>query len=116
MRTLYVAAAIALVSVAIAICFLLGTIGWFVIGLGVLTDCTNNYSCSATNCAPCRTTGLWINAGGLAELLLAATGIGVLTSARQVRTSARRRCDVAVLRTRRRTDSPQPLPVHGAGG
>ena len=82
MRTLYVAAVV-FVAVATAICLLFGTIGWFVIGFGVLTDCTNNYSCSATNCAPCARTGLWINAGGLAQLLLAAAGVGVLVRGRR---------------------------------
>jgi len=56
MKTLFVSA-IALVMVAIAMCLLFGTIGWFAVGFAVLTDCTNNHDCSTTNCAPCRTTG-----------------------------------------------------------
>jgi len=85
MRTLYVAAAVVFVAVATAICLLFGTIGWFVVGFGVMTDCTNNYSCSTTSCSPCATTELWINAGALAQQLLAAAGIVVLV--RGLRTS-----------------------------
>ena len=57
----------------------------FVVGFGVMTDCTNNYSCSTTSCSPCATTELWINAGALAQQLLAAAGIVVLV--RGLRTS-----------------------------
>jgi len=77
MKTLHVLALV-LVTVATATCLLLGTIGWVAVGFGVLTECTNSYSCSATSCSPCARSGLWINAGGLAQLLLAATGVGVL--------------------------------------
>jgi len=77
MKTLHVAS-IGLVVVATAIALLFGTVGWVAVGFAVLTDCTDNYDCSTTNCAPCRMTGLWLNAGGLAQLLLAATGVGLL--------------------------------------
>jgi hypothetical protein len=52
-----------------------------------MTDCTNSYSCSTTSCSPCATTGLWINAGGLAQLLLAAAGIGLLVRAVRMKQS-----------------------------
>jgi hypothetical protein len=71
-------AATALLMLAIGICLMFGTIGWFAVGFGVMTDCTNNYNCSTTNCSPCATTGLWINAGALAQQLLAAAGVGLL--------------------------------------
>src|SRR4051795_6101993 len=77
-------AATALLMLAIATCLLLGTIGWFAIGFGVMTDCTDAYSSSTTFRSPCATTGLWLNAGALAQQLLAATGVGVLV--RGVRT------------------------------
>jgi hypothetical protein len=96
MKTLYVSA-ITLVTVAIAICLLFGTIGWVAIGFGVLTDCTNNYDCSATHCAPCATTGLWINAGGLAQLLLAGAGVGLLIRGLRTRQSGRLASGGAVL-------------------
>jgi hypothetical protein len=86
MKTLYVSA-IAFVTVAIGICLLFGTIGWFAVGFAVMTDCTNNYSCSATSCSPCATTGLWINAGALAQQLLAAAGVAVLIRGLRTRQS-----------------------------
>lgn len=80
MKTLPHFVAATLVTAAIGTCLLFGTLGWFVIGFGVLTECTDYYSCSATNCAPCATTGLWINVGGLGQLLLASAGVGLLIS------------------------------------
>jgi len=88
MKALYVSA-IALVTVAISICLLLGTIGWFVVGFGVMTDCTDNYSCSTTGCRPCTTTALWINAGGLAQQLLAGAGVAVLIRGLRTRQGGR---------------------------
>ena len=88
MKTLYVCA-LALVAVAIETCLLFGTVAWLATGFGVLTDCTNNYSCSTDNCAPCRTTGLWVNAGGLAQQLLAAAGLGVLIRGLRTRRTGR---------------------------
>lgn len=67
-----------LVSLAIAVCVLLGTLGWFAVGFGMMTECTNNYSCTATGCPPCDTTERWINAGGVVQWLLAAAGLAVL--------------------------------------
>lgn len=68
------------VSIAIAIgaCLLLGTVGWFAVGFGIMTDCTNNYSCSQTGCTPCATTGRWINTGGIAQFVLAGIGVALL--------------------------------------
>lgn len=66
-----------LLSLAIAGCFLLGTLGWFMIGFGMMTDCTNNYSCTTSGCSPCGTAERWINAGGVAQWLLAGVA-GVL--------------------------------------
>ncbi len=96
MKTLYVSA-IAFLTVAIGICLLFGTIGWFAVGFGVMTDCTNNYSCSTTGCPPCATTGLWINVGGLAQQLLAAAGVAVLIRGLRTRQSGRLASGGAVL-------------------
>ncbi|HET7327597.1 MAG TPA: hypothetical protein VFJ14_09975 [Nocardioidaceae bacterium] len=71
-------AGIVLVSVAIGTCLLLGTFGWFAVGFSMMTDCTNNYNCTATSCTPCATTGRWINAGGIAQWVLAGMGVVVL--------------------------------------
>ncbi len=67
-----------LLSFAIGVCFVFGTLGWFSIGFGMMTDCTNNYSCTTTGCEPCADTGRWINAGGFAQWVLAVLGIVVL--------------------------------------
>jgi hypothetical protein len=84
-----IVAAIALLTVAIGTCLLFGTIGWFAVGFGVMTDCTDNYSCSPTGCSPCATTALWINVGGLAQLLLAVAGVGVLVRGLRTKQSGR---------------------------
>jgi hypothetical protein len=96
MKTLHITA-IALLTVAIGICFLFGTVGWFTVGFGVMTDCTNNYSCSSTGCSPCATTGRWINGGGLAQLLLAGGGVAVLIRGLRTRRSGRMALGGAVL-------------------
>ncbi len=67
-----------LLSFAIAVCFLFGTLGWFSIGFGMMTDCTNNYNCTTTGCEPCAHAGRWINAGGIAQWVLAVLGVVVL--------------------------------------
>ncbi len=85
-------AAIALVTLAIGTCLLLGTIGWFAVGFALMTDCTNNYNCSATGCSPCRTTGLWINVGGMAQQLLAAAGVAVLIRGLRTKQSGHLAC------------------------
>lgn len=71
---------------------LLGTLGWFAVGFGIMTDCTNNYHCTETSCGPCVTTERWINAGGITQWVLA--GIGVAASVRGLR--AKRRAHLAV--------------------
>ena len=63
-------------TVAICCCVLLGTVGWFAVGFGTMTDCTNSYSCSTQSCQPCAVAGRWINVGGIAQWLLAGLGVG----------------------------------------
>jgi hypothetical protein len=75
MRT---SSAAAVTVVAIAVSLVLGTVGWFFVGFGVMTDCTNDYSCGSGGCSPCATTGRLINVGGVVQLLLAAAGVAVL--------------------------------------
>ena len=78
MKTLLLGAAVALATLAIATSLLFGTLGWFAVGFGVMTDCTSNYVPGELGSPPCTATGLWINAGALAQQLLAAAGVGVL--------------------------------------
>ncbi|WP_243058478.1 hypothetical protein [Nocardioides sp. SR21] len=77
MRISYVLGVV-LVSLAIGVCMLLGSLGWFAVGFGMMTDCTNNYSCTETGCPPCGTTERWINAGGITQWILAGAGVVVL--------------------------------------
>jgi hypothetical protein len=72
-----------LVSVAIGTSLLLGTFGWFGVGFGMMTDCTNKYGCTETGCPPCATTEHWINAGGIAQWVLAGSGVVVLVRRRR---------------------------------
>lgn len=80
-RRVALVAGVVLVALAIATSVVLGTLGWFVVGLGVMTDCTNDYSCSSTGCAPCAATSRWITAGGITQLALAVSGAVVLVRA-----------------------------------
>ena len=72
-----------LVSVAIGTALLLGTFGWFGVGFGTMTDCTNKYGCTETKCPPCVTAARWINAGGIAQWVLAGMGVVVLVGGRR---------------------------------
>ena len=72
-----------LVSAAIGTSLLLGTLGWFAVGFGTMTDCTSKYDCTETNCPPCAATLHWINAGGIAQWVLAGTGAVVLARRRR---------------------------------
>jgi len=76
---------VVVVSVAIATSLVLGTVGWFAVGFGMMTDCTNNYSCTETGCSPCSATERWINLGGAAQLLLAVVGGVVLVAGLRAR-------------------------------
>jgi hypothetical protein len=79
---------------ALALILLIGTAGSFGVGFGVLTDCTNAFSCTTTDCAPCSAAGRWLNAGwaGQAVLLVAGLALAVLARRglrpRAVRTAA----------------------------
>ncbi len=63
-------AGLIVVWIAIGTSLLLGTFGWFAVGFGMMTDCTDNYSCSQTGCAPCATTGRWITVDALTQWVL----------------------------------------------
>ena len=72
-----------LLVLAILASAVLGTLGWFAVGFGVLTDCTNEYSCTDTGCAPCDTASRWITTGGLTQLALVVVGVLVLVRGRR---------------------------------
>ena len=74
---------------SLAVVLALATVTSFGAAFGVMTDCTNEFSCTSTGCAPCATTNTWLTAGwiGQAALLLAGVVMAVL-AARRVRLRA----------------------------
>lgn len=67
---------------SLAIVGFLATMGSFGAGFGLMTDCTNTYSCTVTGCPPCETTSAWLNAGwiGQGALLLGGVVLAVLAA------------------------------------
>ena len=80
---------------ALGVSLLLATFGGFGLAFGVMTACTNDYSCTVTACAPCATANSWVTAHWAAQVVLlgAAVVLAVLASIRvrprAVRTAAR---------------------------
>ena len=72
-------------GISLAVVLFLATIGSLGVGFGVLTNCTNTYSCTSTGCPPCTTTSAWLNAGWIGQvvLLLAAVVLVVLAARRR---------------------------------
>jgi hypothetical protein len=70
--------------VALALVLVLATIGSFAAGFGVMTDCTNAYSCTTTGCRPCSETSTWLAVGWVVQgvLLLIGTALAVLGARR----------------------------------
>ncbi|HEY1621076.1 MAG TPA: hypothetical protein VGG25_25855 [Streptosporangiaceae bacterium] len=73
-----------------AVTVLLGTLGWLGLGLGIGSNCTNDYDCGSGFCAPCRAEASWVIVGGGAQWLLAVAAL-VLLIAGLRRPAARRR-------------------------
>ena len=79
---------------SLAVVGFLATIGSFGVGFGVMTNCTNTYSCTSIGCAPCETTSAWLEGGWIGQggLLLAGLVLVVLAvlriRPRVVRTAA----------------------------
>ena len=67
-------------GVSLAVVLFLATIGSSGVGFGVMTNCTNSYSCTSTGCEPCATTSAWLTAGWIGQgvLLLVAVALVVL--------------------------------------
>ncbi|TQN35714.1 hypothetical protein FHU33_4943 [Blastococcus colisei] len=71
-------------SASLAAVLVLATVGSFGVGVGVMTSCTNTYSCTSTGCSPCATTNAWLTAGwtGQGVLLLVGGTLAVLATRR----------------------------------
>lgn len=95
-RRVVLVAGVVLVALAIATSLALGTIGWAAVGFGVMTDCTNEYSCSASGCPPCETASRWLMLGGLTQLGLAVAGVVVLVRAVSAARAHRRPTNLVV--------------------
>jgi len=59
----------------------------FGLAFGLMTDCTNEYNCTETGCAPCATAGRWLNFGWAFQglLFLGAIVLTVLAGGRRLR-------------------------------
>ena len=71
-------------SISLAGVLFLATVGSFAAGFGVMTDCTDTYSCTTSACRPCSATSTWLNVGWVVQglLLLIGTGLVVLSARR----------------------------------
>ena len=45
----------------------LGSVGWWGAGFGVISSCTDHFSCVIDTCAPCATANYWIDAGAIGQ-------------------------------------------------
>lgn len=72
-------------TASLAVVGFLATMGSFGAGFGLMTDCTNTYSCTVTGCPPCETTNAWLNAGwiGQGALLLGGVVLAALAATRR---------------------------------
>jgi hypothetical protein len=68
-------------GVSVAVVLFLATIGSFGVGFGVMTNCTNTYSCTAAGCAPCETTSAWLTTGWIGQGVLLFAGIALVVLA-----------------------------------
>jgi hypothetical protein len=59
-----------------------GTAGYSLIGFGIMSTCTDHFSCGYT-CAPCAAAGSWLNAGGIGQWVLVAAVIVLLRPGRR---------------------------------
>ena|SRR3712207_2401548 len=75
-------------GVALAVVLFLATVGSSGVGFGVMTDCTNTYSCTSTGCEPCATTSAWLTAGWIGQGVLLVALVLVALAARQRRPAA----------------------------
>src|SRR4051812_12927835 len=85
------------VVLAVVVPLLLGTVVVFGVGFGVLTACTDTYSCTVTGCAPCRPASSWLNGGWATQgVLLVAAVVLAVTARRGRRPAAVRTAGLAI--------------------
>jgi hypothetical protein len=69
---------VALVTLALAVTFVLGTVGWFGAAFVIGSDCTDEFSCGSGSCAPCARAHAWVTTGGIGQWVLAAAAVAIL--------------------------------------
>lgn len=73
-------------ALALAVTLVLATYGSFVLGFGVINECTNVYYCSSSWCDPCAAANVWLTTGWIVQgLLLVAAFALLLPWARRLR-------------------------------
>jgi hypothetical protein len=72
-------------GISLAVVAVLATVGSFGAGFGVMTACTDEYSCTETTCSPCATASTWLAWGWAAQglLLIVAVVLAVLGARRR---------------------------------
>ena len=63
------------VLLAVLVPLVLGTVVVFGAGFGILSACTDTYSCTTTGCAPCRPASTWLNGGWAVQGVLLGAGL-----------------------------------------
>ena len=84
-------------GVALAVVLFLATVGSLGVGFGVMTNCTNTYSCTSTGCEPCATTSAWLTAGWIGQGVLLLVAVALVVLAVRRRPSAAVRATALVL-------------------
>jgi hypothetical protein len=69
---------VALVTLALAVTFVLGTVGWFGAAFGIGSNCTDEFSCGSGSCAPCARAHGAVTTGGIGQWVLAAAAVTIL--------------------------------------
>ncbi|WP_104524299.1 hypothetical protein [Blastococcus atacamensis] len=77
---------------SLLVALLLATFGSSGAGFGVMTDCTNTFSCTSTDCSPCAAATSWLTGGWIAQGVLLGAGVVLaVLAARRVRMPVVRR-------------------------
>jgi len=66
------------VGISLAVVTLLATVGGFGVGFGVMSACTDTYSCTSASCRPCATAGAWSTVGWAAQAVLLLVAVTLL--------------------------------------
>ena len=65
-------------TVALTEALALATVGWWAVGFGVGSTCTDDFSCVSSSCAPCASFNAWWIAGGIGQWILVVAAVVLL--------------------------------------